>query len=367
MPEQKEIEIFINEMLKLGIEPITENDAQLYSEFFQKDKREFCYANSWFYLTQAVNGVGKHSYPLGFKYLTDNCLITVGIFESSFTKKMHFHIVNPLGEEVTKNVDELAQALYNITETPVYIKKIEDSLVQELMEKSTYCQIEKKNDNLSPYSWHKDAPLEDDTYPEIIIEINATLNLPRKENQGKDKYHRFENRNKGNSIEWIDVDENNIEDAKLIIKKFFKYKFKNFFIYMIKSFFRYKKNDISTPDDYSNMITTIPQGEINKDYIKKIIYINKKPLAFVCTEQINHESCHGLYANVCLYQESKWLSEYVMIETSKLLNDLGIRYLNMGGSETKGLDDFKRKFLPKPERKFPSEEKNSYWIVFDRK
>ncbi len=40
------------------------------------------------------------------------------------------------------------------------------------------------------------------------------------------------------------------------------------------------------------------------------------------------------------------LSEFVMKTTAETLSGRGIQYINYGGSETKGLDDYKNKYVP---------------------
>ena len=122
MTKEKEehIKSYINKCLKIGIEPISVNDSKLFTHFFEKYKREFHYADSWFYLTQAVNGIGEHAYRLGFKYHVEECLFAIGIFESPHTKKIHFHIVNPIGQNINQHLDDLINMLFNITKTPVH-------------------------------------------------------------------------------------------------------------------------------------------------------------------------------------------------------------------------------------------------------
>ena len=47
------------------------------------------------------------------------------------------------------------------------------------------------------------------------------------------------------------------------------------------------------------------------------------------------------------------------METLKKLKELGIKYLNLGGSETVRLHEFKKKFRP-------IQERYSYWLVYDK-
>ena len=53
----------------------------------------------------------------------------------------------------------------------------------------------------------------------------------------------------------------------------------------------------------------------------------------------------NLFVNLC-NTEIKGLSEFLIIRAAETLLGEGIQFLNMGGSETAGLDHYKRKFIP---------------------
>ncbi len=65
----------------------------------------------------------------------------------------------------------------------------------------------------------------------------------------------------------------------------------------------------------------------------------------------------GLYANITLHQEFPYLSEYLIVYCCRLLKEKGYRYLNLGGSETAGLFQFKEKFSPVAYNKM-------HWVVY---
>jgi hypothetical protein len=147
----------------------------------------------------------------------------------------------------------------------------------------------------------------------------------------KDKYQRFVSRF-GNNIKTKDLSEKNTRDALNIVNKFFEY-------------LEIKELHISQPSDYNNIILHPPLGKNGKTFFSQILYINKKPAGFFATEPINKDTI-GLFANITLHQEFPYLSEYLVIYICKLLDKLGYKYLNLGGSETSGLFQFKEKFAP---------------------
>lgn len=70
----------------------------------------------------------------------------------------------------------------------------------------------------------------------------------------------------------------------------------------------------------------------------------KRPAGFTVWDQTSLDSAVSL---VNLSDTTvTGLSEFQRVSTCKVLHDNGVQYFNMGGSETAGLDEFKRKFNP---------------------
>lgn len=380
----------------LGIEPTgnkidstSREDAKLFYECFEKDiNREFHYANSWFYLTQAVNSVNKlKEKSLGLKYYNkqDNCLMAIGIFlRKSLTtpasSQAHFHIVNPtpLDDNLHLRVDELTQKLYNLSKTPVYIKKLDWILYSQLKDKPNYYKILLKEDISDPktndlswrrfidwkYAWHEQAPMEDDTWPEIILNIKEALKFlhESKSNAINRQINKIKKKFKDRGLRYENVSFSNMEKAKIVVEEFFKKQQENHI-------------DISEPADYYNMIETSPTGHIDKQYIQRIYFAGEEPAALLCTERIGTSNCHGLYSNLSLYQdpERTGLSEYIIKEALEHLRQLEppVKYLNMGGSEGQGLNSFKKKFTRTGDKKHKYSKLHKtqrlYWLVYDKK
>jgi len=104
------------------------------------------------------------------------------------------------------------------------------------------------------------------------------------------------------------------------------------------------------------MIFQPPLGKNGRAYFSQILYLNKKPVAFLAAEPISKDRA-GLYANITLHQEIPYLSEYLIIYACKFLKKAGYKYLNLGGSEISGLFQFKDKFAP-------IEYNKMHWVVY---
>jgi len=316
------------------ISSITDHDRKLYQDMLSKEVTN-TYGNSFYYLCQAANGSGERK--LGLKYFDGEMLATVGIFNrSSFGGGWHFHIIHPVGKFQPKKLLALVQAMLELSGNPVFVKKISKKQMDALLDIGF--------SSAEAYPWHTQAMEEDDTFPEQILDIEETLNqveAPGKRSL-KYTYTRFVSKfEKDVRIE--DLSERNARDAVEVVDKFFDY-------------LEIKELHISEPSDYNNIIFYPPLGKNGTDYFSQIIYIGNRPAGFLGMEPISKDSA-GLYANIALHQEFPYLSEYIVVHACKILKKAGYKYLNLGGSETSGLFQFKDKFYPRVYNKMN-------WVVY---
>jgi hypothetical protein len=79
-----------------------------------------------------------------------------------------------------------------------------------------------------------------------------------------------------------------------------------------------------------------------RQYFGKIIYVGADAVGFTLAGRISARAA-ALYSSISL-TSYRGASEYLLCELLHELSSAGIDSLNMGGSETKGLFDFKNKF-----------------------
>jgi hypothetical protein len=316
------------------VSDMTDQDRRLFRNMLAQEKTK-TYGNSFYYLCQAANGIG--SQKLGLKYYDGEMLASIGIFNrASLGGGWHYHIIHPWGKFNAQKIQTLAQSLLGLSGNPVFVKKITVQQ-QELLLNSGFSPIEK-------YPWHSQAMEEDDTFPEQILDIHKIIGELEKPGKTdfKDKWQRFQARY-GEVIEGYNLTEKNLVDSQIIVKKFFEY-------------LENKNLHISQVSDYDNIIFHPPLGKNGKNYFSQILYLQHRPVAFFAAEAIAKNTV-GLYANITLYQEFDYLSEYLIVYICQLLKKAGYKYLNLGGSETSGLFQFKEKFLPVAYNKM-------HWVVY---
>lgn len=315
------------------IVPITAADYTLFRHFGSG------YKNTLTYHTQAVNGwnpKGISHHRLGLKYYDHKNLASIGYFQR-YTGSSHFHLIP--GEAKTEKVVELAELLFQISNSPVYIKKISQCQHKELLRMPYFKVVDQTN------GWYAEAPLEDDTFPEQILEVEVTLaelQKSRKESQLKDKYVRARRRY-GEIVQVEPYDADNREQRRIALE-------------IVNNFFqiqREKENHLSQPEDYYNLITIKPQ---HTTYWSSLLYVENAPAGFYFAEK-NGDFAH-LYANIALHDPFPYLSEFLMVQVLQELQQQGIAVVNLGGSETIGLHQFKQKFRP-------VREEQKYWVVYE--
>jgi len=313
------------------ITPITVDDYVLFPQFGDG------YKNTLTYNAQAVNGwnpKGKSRNRLGIKYYDGNNLLTMGYFQRNRTK--HFHLI-PC-EASSEKIIELSELLYEISGSSVYIKKISKEQKDALLTNSRFVEVDETN------GWYETAPSEDDTFPEHIIDLETTLeelNKRRKESEIKDKHVRATRRYVDSGRLRIEGygPEQHRENALQIVRMFFDIQ-------------RERKKHFSLPEDYFNIVNLRPSGV---EYFSKIFYVNEEPAAFYFAERAGDTI--RVYANLTLRDEFRYLSEFILIHLFQEAFSKGVKRANLGGSETKGLDDFKQKFKP-------IEQNQMYWLLY---
>lgn len=269
------------------------------------------------------------------KYYDRRNLAAMGYFQR-YTGDSHFHLI-PC-EARTEKVKELAELLFQISSSSVYIKKISQRQRDELLSIPDFKVVDQTN------GWYQEAPQEDDTFPEQILEVKITLTellKSRKESQVKDKYVRALRRY-GKELQIEQYNADNQEQRRIafrLVDKFFAIQ-------------EEKDKHLSLPQDYFNLIGIKP---LHTAYWSSLFYIEKGPAAFYFAER--HGNTAHLYANITLHDRFPYLSEFIIIHLLQEITKAGVQKMNPGGSETVGLDRFKQKFKP-------IEEKKMYWVLY---
>lgn len=317
---------------------ITSKDRNLFRTFRDTDPNPG-YGNSFYYICQAVNGLGPNG--LGIKYFDGKMLVAIGIGDRfSLGGSWHYHVTNPMGKFDAESLLTLSRHLLELSGVPVFVKKLTLEERNQLLDVG-FSQIE-------DYPWHAQAMEEDDTFPEQILDVNVVLEkLEAYEYSSLKRNYRQYYTKFGEQTTWEPLGKDHIEDnsteADAIVQEFFDY-------------LDVKQLHISRPSDYDNIIHYPPLGTNGKAYFSKLARVGGEAAGFYAMEPVSQDMA-GLYASIALHRKFPYLSEYMIVECCKVLKEAGYRYLNLGGSETSGLFGFKEKFSPVAQNRM-------YWVVY---
>ncbi len=311
-----------------NITPISPGDYELYKKFFVASPET--YGNAWTYIIQGMYGIGD--YGIGYKYYDGENLISL-----CFYPKLHhedvipFYIVRPMGKDYIDIIIKLADIVKTKFGTRTYVKKIFKGDYDTLISKG-FSDVK-----LSP--WQNDVPSEDDTYPERILDVNKTIELARSLGRTRQLNRSLRNylKTKNDNIYSFKSIFENKEDSRELVAKFFKQ----------------REYLISRPEDYHNIIDFHGPDDI---YTQTIIYKEDDPIGMYIVEHQSKELA-SLYATITDREVDNYLTDFLMFDLLLKLEAMGVKYLNLGGSEFKSLDEFKLKFKPTIERKM-------YWATF---
>jgi len=302
-----------------NITPITTSDIPLFDRFLENE--DFTYGNAWTYITQGLHGTGPNN--LGYKYYDGESLCAFCIYPKIEQPDLDTCFwVRPMGEDIEDKIGNLAQEFRIKYGIPSYFKKLNQNQFKKFKKLGFQEVVE--------FPWHTSAPKEDDTYEECIIDINNTMNIV--ESLGRTRqlsraYRHYLNYLADPSLEILSIYDHK-DECKAIARRFFIYQEE------------IGKENISTATDYYNMIDNEILGSI-----QSVIFFNKKPIAFYFAQKQSPNNA-SLYSMLTLREISNNITDFTMFHLFDQLSKQGINILNLGGSEHKELDDFKRKFRP---------------------
>lgn len=311
--------------------PLTVEDYPLFERYFQKEPHT--YGNSWTYITQDMYGIGENK--LGYKYFDGENLSAVCIYPKTENPDLNvFYWIRPMGKSVLDRIDALSKKIFKELNIPTYAKKLF---------KDQYKYLKNKGfKDTTGFPWHSLYPEEDDTHPEIILDIENTITTAQK--LGK-------TRQLNRSLKYYETLKN---DPSISVESLYKHSTDA--MKVLDEFFHEGRNkkysNISEPCDYYSMILVKPR---NIRMLEKMFFINGNSAGFYFSEYQN-EHYSSQYAFITLRYLSNHLSDYLMFDMFDELLKHKTKFMNLGGSESQSLDEYKRKFRP-------VEEKKMFWVT----
>lgn len=317
------------------------------------------YRSGWCYVTQSAHGTGTEGLGLEAHLGIWGTNAVIGLHKRPADGRWHF-VVTPVGsfsdtllcEKSEQRVyykhialDVVCRLLYGVSKTPVYVKKLTMAEYEMLRPQGRYALA-------SDYPWHT-IPLngtevihsEDDTFPEQEVALHSLVRDFDKKGRG---YHDIR-------LKLAHFRETGLEE-KLVIRDYDREQDSTAAWEVVQEFFKYpEKRLLSQPEDYVPMIHHPPVLRASEKYLRKIAFLDGKPVAFIMGEHIGKDIV-GLYANIIL-SCAEGISEYILMQYFRELYQKGIHRVNWGGCEIPTLRTYKKKFGT-------TEKEQRFWAVY---
>ncbi len=303
------------------ITPITSEDFELFQSFFTKESHS--YGNSWTYITQGMYGIGPNK--LGYKYYDGKHLSAVCAYPRVEKQdEIGLFWIRPMGDGVEQCLYDISKEVRPMWSGPIFVKKIFHEQYDRLLSLGF--------SDISVCPWHHVYTAEDDTHPEVIIDIRHTmgevakLGKTRQLNRSYQYYNAFK------------------KDSELVSSSIFTHP--DDALGILGEFFEERKSinmkNISKPTDYYAMLF---HPNKQSTIFEKLLYYGGKPVGFYVGE-VQSATHASQYAMVSVRKALNHLSDFMMFDMAMDLEKNNITYLNLGGSETDSLFEFKQKFIP---------------------
>jgi len=302
--------------------------------------------------------------PYGMIYYDGDLLFSFGFFKrkgEEGTDRHYLTVVSPASRGISslsaaQRVRDFAYIMLDDEHLPVsgaYIRFLGPSAYHAFLDLG-FAPI-------TGHPWHPLAPQEDETHCHCLLDLNEFVSTDRK-NYKKNARNRFRNFLSRSGLSYGIVPFDEIEDSRSVAQDIVKRHF---------GFLRKKKKDIgSTPEDYFNLaesdVIALPQVHAHFGILSKGTRV--LPVSFFVSERIGNQAMAG-YATITLRDPDILLelglnpeargfsaiSVASLIHYIENIRDAGLSYFHVGGSETKDLDDMKRRL--------GAAEDKTYWCV----
>ena len=289
-----------------NVTPINNGDYSLFQEYFNNENT--CHANSWLYMLRATRD--DRGNP-GYKYFGRGVLIGIGLRNDTI------YLTRPMGKKRHDVIVDLCRQLDHPT---IILKRLDSDLYYGLKDTGHFADV--RNHNI----------LEDDAYPETIVEVEKIITSDEKSG------HADKLRKKARGFEQ--------HFNKLFVKTEVTEKDLN---PLLSALLRMADNVPDKYTSYAHMMKDLLQNrKTSKEFNFFVYYMGKEIHGIDIVEFLDPDSV-GLYCAVTS-KAFPGITEWIDYDFFGRIFSMGVKRVYLGGSETQGVYQYIRKLSPS----FPS-------------
>jgi hypothetical protein len=301
---------------------INERDEEIYREFSAKaELDEFSYERNWAFLTQET----RH---LGLKRITQDAMWFAVI---RYDESPYVFVFPPVGRGRyrARDVRAIDSELRELAGRRVIFRKVNDQHFAEIMQLQ-----EARSVDASVFTDARDVP--EDVKPQVVVGVDASVARAGGHfMQVRNHIRRFTEDQRPKAVR---LSKSNPRDVHTLVARWNDEG---------RAHFRSMEDAgleeaPANAGAYTIFAERFAERVDDVNYFGRIVYVGDEPAGFVFAGRTSPQSA-GLYGSMSL-TKFRGASEFLL---SCILTDLqaaGVRYLNMGGSETDQLFRFKSKF-----------------------
>lgn len=299
---------------------VTPQDEPLYGLYFTRSTDPFSYENNWAFITQEVR-VG------GLKLEDHGMLLTavVKAHDSPF-----IFILPPCGDtrDFGAHIVGTAAELVKDSGKRVVLRKLPTELCERVVQTSKFTVLP-----ASAFGHPRDVP--EDQFPQVVIDVPATLEMyGSRYRRMRNDLRYFEGQCRP---EVLDLHPLNCQEVTEFVHAWCReYNFRH------GSGSGADEAVIIDPTAYSILAEQFASAIDNNNYFAKLVRVGGRLAAFTLAGRSGAD-CAAQYANLSLLRV-RGCSEFLLFELLRELWRADISYLNLGGAETEGQFQFKKKF-----------------------
>jgi len=308
---------------------ITENDQNLYNEFFKTERKKYPYhyTRSWIFIKQISQGLGIRYFDKKKEHL-----ITIA---PNWGGSVPNYVYLPLGVNAVESVPFLIKQLSKVLGGKITVKKVYGEENRNFLLKN------------GAKEQSSDHGLSDDRYPEIVCDVDsiikAALGFPTEIKMDSFKEHIRKIRRK------ISVIDYEVQEKKLSRK--LEEEFKNLIDKWSSDIAERTVKQLGGKSEvrelkkwmgqvyYPYFIKELIENVEGEELIAYLTFIDGKPVGFTSAYPVS-DSC--LAVNGAL-SDTKYrgLIQYLFFSLAIKAKNLGYRYLNLGSSDNEQQHQYK--------------------------
>jgi hypothetical protein len=300
---------------------IGDGDRELYSDYFDRNDDPYLYENNWAFVCQEAR-------LAGVRYCDGDMLVSM---VTKGVTSPNVILFAPLGDRraFARTAGSLVAQVQELTGKRVVVRRVPPALRDALLQSGGFASFP-----VTSFTHACDVP--EDVFPQTVIDTRRAAQLTGTVLQPLRNHINHVRRSHAVLVE--DARSVQTSDIEELAARWQQQHHER----MV----RQGNATVSEADAsaYTTFLKHFGERLDDTEYFGRVLVIDGVLSGFAFAARTS-PVCAALYASLCVLGV-RGASEELIVGVVRALADAGVPFLNLGGAETKGLFDFKKKFCP---------------------